>query len=280
MRTMRGGRGWPLGWCVLLAAGAAWSANPWADATASPGASPASTPSAMASPASTAAATPKIVEASLHDAKPEIRATAAITYPQFEGMADERVQLAVNERLAADARKAASDWFAEVTANPFEPLPGTDPKDPINTNSLDERFEQVMLDGRLASLRIFKTFFLSGGAHSVTTVETYNIDLRKGRFFELRDLFKPGSDYLGFLSQISRKLLEIQKVGVEQQRIEGTTPEAENFAAWVVVPEGIEITFGPYQVASFADGLPRILILRQAMGDLIADDEPLGYSEE
>ncbi|MGH2687261.1 MAG: RsiV family protein, partial [Actinomycetota bacterium] len=138
-------------------------------------------------------------------------------------------------------------------------------------------FEQVLLDDRQASLRVYRSFYAAGAAHPGTGLVTYTVDLLTGEFHELGDLFKPGVDHLGFLSGISRRLLEIEGVGTEETRTEGTAPEPENFDGWVLARDGIEVTFGEYQVASYAEGMPRILVLRQAMGDLLALEGPLGY---
>jgi hypothetical protein len=100
---------------------------------------------------------------------------------------------------------------------------------------------------------------------------TDNFDLETGHAYSLAELFKPGADYLGFLSDISRKLLTIEKVGDPGWIESGTTPVAENFTGWVLVPDGIEITFGQYQVTAYANGMPRILVLNHAMEGLLAD---------
>lgn len=211
------------------------------------------------------------------EAREDIRARADVAYPQFEGLADAAVQATVNEALEADATRAVAAFFVEGGGAAGYISPGTSPDDPVNQSTLDGMLEQVLFDDRHASLRAFHTFYYAGGAHPVTALVTYNVDLATGKFHTLGDIFKPGVDYLGFLSGISRRLLEIENVGTETTRTEGTAPEEDNFAGWVLARDGIEITFGEYQVASYAEGLPRILVLQQAMGDLVAQEGPLGY---
>ncbi|MGH2687301.1 MAG: hypothetical protein ACRDKW_00615 [Actinomycetota bacterium] len=54
---------------------------------------------------------------------------------------------------------------------------------------------------------------MAPAAHPGTTLVTESFDLETGHAYSLAELFKPGADYLGFLSDISRKLLMIEKVG-------------------------------------------------------------------
>jgi hypothetical protein len=64
---------------------------------------------------------------------------------------------------------------------------------------------------------------------------------------------------------------QIQKVGNPKWIESGTTPVAEKFTGWVFASDGIEITFGQYQVAAYAEGMPRILVLNHAMRDLLGE---------
>lgn len=55
----------------------------------------------------------------------------------------------------------------------------------------------------------------------------------------------------------------------------GTEPTADNYAAWAITPGGLEITFGQYQVAPYATGMPVVTIPVTHLAGLIDPSGPL-----
>jgi hypothetical protein len=214
---------------------------------------------------------PTVVTREIRQTRTDLHGRADVAYPQIRGLADQTAQTAINGKLRIDAEKAVADFFALLQNDQISPLPGTPPNHPSYTSTLDGSYQVVMLGPEAGSFRLFLERYLAGAAHPATTLVTNNFDLETGHAYSLAELFRPGVDYLGFLSDISRQLLTIQKVGYSKWMESGTTPVAANFTGWVLVPDGIEITFGQYQVAAYAEGMPRILVLNHAMHDLLAE---------
>jgi hypothetical protein len=57
---------------------------------------------------------------------------------------------------------------------------------------------------------------------------------------------------------------------------EGAGPKEENYKNWNISPKGLEISFDPYQVASYAAGPHEVTIPLSALTDVIDPNGPLG----
>lgn len=55
----------------------------------------------------------------------------------------------------------------------------------------------------------------------------------------------------------------------------GTEPTADNYATWAITPGGLEITFGQYQVAPYAAGMPVVTIPVAHLAGLMDPNGPL-----
>lgn len=126
---------------------------------------------------------------------------------------------------------------------------------------------------------------------------TINYDLKKGQTVEQKDIFEDGANYLGKLSETSRKVLKRtclscgcgEKINAGDPLPEdqipkdeatnsqnsnsaanmfsvqgwyegGTEPEEKNFRNWSITAEGLKITFGEYQVGPGCIGIIDIVI--------------------
>jgi hypothetical protein len=170
----------------------------------------------------------------------------------------------------ADADVAAFVTEAAKATDSSGP-PGGEPTESTST------FDTALLDTRLVSLRLVISEYFAGAAHPTAHLVPLNFDARTGRQYRLADLFGPGAPYLATLSRLSRPALA-RLLGPDAPRDvinEGTAPTEENFAGWSVSPGGLDITFGEYQVAAYAAGMPRITIPVAALRGIIAPAGPL-----
>jgi hypothetical protein len=246
----------------------------------SPSLAATSAPSAPSGTVSTVAFEPEqpnlsVVTREIKQARKNLHGAVDVKYPELKGIADGKVQKTINDKLRADADAAIAQFFEDLQKNPPEPRPGTDPEAPENTSSLDAIFQPVMLGPTAVSFRQFLVHYPAGAAHPTTALQTYSFNLADGHLYTLAELFKPGANYLGRLSELSRKLLPIEIGNVQPELQDGTAPKPENFEGWALTPDGIEITFGQYQVGPYALGMPRILILASALSDLARDGGPI-----
>ena len=104
-----------------------------------------------------------------------------------------------------------------------------------------------------------------GGAHPEEYSKSLNIDISKGKQLETADLFLSQSSYLPILSKVSRENL-IEQFSTEAIEYndewlrEGTAPKPDNFYNVCISPQGLLVTFNPYQVTSYSNGFQSIQI--------------------
>src|SRR5262249_42944716 len=110
--------------------------------------------------------------------------------------------------------------------------------------------------------------YYAGAAHPNYYTFVLNYDLNKGQVLALADLFKPDSNYLKFISDFSLKSLKKGGVGGEGF-LEGAAAKLENYKSWSLLPQGLLITFDPYQVASYAEGPQEVFIPSSALKQIL-----------
>ena len=133
----------------------------------------------------------------------------------------------------------------------------------------------------LVQLSLSSYTFPAGAAHGVSGLVTLAFLPASGTELQLGDLFRPGSDWLGLLSRMSRQLLTRQLGTLSDPSFidPGTTAKAANFAGWALTPWGLSITFGDYQVAPYAAGTPEILIPYASLAALARPGGAIGLAE-
>jgi hypothetical protein len=136
-------------------------------------------------------------------------------------------------------------------------------------NSLYIRYEMRQNAEGLVSIYFPMSFYSQGAAHPLPFSETLTYDLKQNRRLELVDLFKPGTDYLSLLSQYSIEDLKRQDVLMWE---EGAQPQPENFKSWNITPEGLVITFDPYQVTAYAMGYQKVILPWHALADVLIQE--------
>ncbi len=125
-------------------------------------------------------------------------------------------------------------------------------------------YETLYLSKEHASIRMFFSIDL-GGAHPNLYSKSLTIDLEKKTQMSVQDLFLTQSNYLVTLSKIVQiklpPILEENNAYLDPLWVQqGTDPVVENYQNICIIPDGILITFDPYQVASYGDGIQSIEI--------------------
>jgi hypothetical protein len=124
----------------------------------------------------------------------------------------------------------------------------------------------------LISVLFYVDGYVMGAAHPFHYSHSMNYDTAAVRMLELEDLFRPGTDYLGVLSQYS--LDDLERQGVLEWE-EGALPQAENFQRWNITPQGLLISFDEYLVAPYAAGPQEVLIPYRVLAPVADLEGPL-----
>src|SRR5262249_30472423 len=96
-----------------------------------------------------------------------------------------------------------------------------------------------------------------------------------GAILKLADLFQPNSNYLKVISDYCIKEIKKLDVSDDEWIRNGAGPKLENYDSWNVTPEGLQITFDAYQVASYAAGPQEVTVPYSLLKPIINPDGPL-----
>ncbi|MGE5703597.1 MAG: WG repeat-containing protein, partial [Clostridia bacterium] len=107
-----------------------------------------------------------------------------VYYPQVEGMVDQEAQNRINQRLKSMSQ--------------VKPVPGNVQLDYSYTGDFSVEFFKK----NLVVLQLLGYNFPAGAAHGMPSQVYAHVDLARGNMYELKDLFKPNSNYVNVLSEI------------------------------------------------------------------------------
>lgn len=163
-----------------------------------------------------------------------------VYYPQVEGMKDIAAQNTVNLELKK---------LSEV-----KPI---DSKELLDY-SYSGDFNVEFFKNKLLVLELYGYNFPFGAAHGMPTEVYPHIDLVTGKFYQLKDLFKPNSDYVTVLSNIIGEQIKSnpEYSYVFPDAYKGIAPDQPFY----VNENDLYIYFNPYDIAPYAAGFPTFKI--------------------
>nr|WP_275980235.1 RsiV family protein [Halalkalibacter alkaliphilus] len=94
------------------------------------------------------------------------------------------------------------------------------------------------------------------------------IDLKTGTIYELKDLFKPDSDYVKVISDIIEKQIQAEPQHYFPDQYKGIQPDQPFY----VDENSLTIYFEPYEIAAYAFGFPSFTIPFKEIMELIDVD--------
>ena len=188
--------------------------------------------------------------------------TIEVFYPRLNG--EDAVSQKFNQS-AKDLVEHVIDFFK----NDLKDMGELPPDMASHESSLNIDYEIIHAEDDLISVLFKNAIYYAGAAHPSHFTEALNFDLIDGSVVELSSLFKPGTDYLLFLSDYC--LGDLQKQGVLEWE-DGALPKLENYRVWNIGADGLQITFDPYAVAPYAAGPQKVIIPFDKMSDVLNPD--------
>ncbi|MBE1442172.1 WG repeat-containing protein [Paenibacillus sp. OAS669] len=163
-----------------------------------------------------------------------------VYYPQLEGMRERAAQQRVNDRLKS---------LSQV-----KPVPAGEQL----SYSYDGDFEITFFKKNLLVVELDGYNYPFGAAHGMPTRVYAHVNVEDGQFYELKDLFKPGSPYVRVLSDIiARQIREDPQYSyVFPNTYQGIKPDQPFY----VTEHALHIYFQPYEIAPYAAGFPTFTI--------------------
>lgn len=132
---------------------------------------------------------------------------------------------------------------------------------------------EVVLDYRVAYNQngflsiVLDDYIYTGGAHGITGRHGYTVDINTGKTYDLKGLFKPGTDYILLLSE------EIA-LQIEQQNLMLLNPfemirEDQDF---YIEGDALVVYFQQYELMAYAYGFPEFRISMSTLSDVLAPE--------
>lgn len=154
------------------------------------------------------------------------------------------------------------------------------PATPISMgSSFENAYTIVSPPGDVLSLNFGFYVYSDGAAHPYSYTLTYTYDLQRGEPIRLEQLFLPSVDYLGLIAAYCQGELARRDIGFDALFMTGADPTPENYRNWNITPDGLLISFDPYQVAAYAAGPQEVLLPYAELNAIIDPNGPLGVKK-
>ncbi|UKS26367.1 DUF3298 and DUF4163 domain-containing protein [Paenibacillus sp. HWE-109] len=183
-----------------------------------------------------------------------LRNKLKLLYPSVIHHTPYSSQLAMNTAIVNAVNKQLSDQ-----GYPKNPLADVTAYYEIKTN-----------ERNVLSLTLWNYTF-SGGAHGLTIQNALTFSTETGKSYALKDLFKPGSDYVGKLSALIQAELKTRDIPLLVD-FKAIRPDQDFYIA----DKSLVIYFQVYELAAYVYGFLYFPISVYALQDIIAEDGPLG----
>ncbi len=179
-----------------------------------------------------------------------------VYYPVLSGMSDPKAQEMLNELLGSET--------SDTSAASIKP-----------EDSLDYQYDSDFSVGfqkkDLLALKKTGYYYPKGAAHGMPSQEYIHIDLKSGSVYQLKDLFKRGSNYTKVLSGIVGKQMK-DKMASDPENNLYWTEYFKGIAKdqlFYVTGDSLVLYFTPYEIAPYAAGFPEFSVKFDEMVNIL-----------
>ncbi|KRF30534.1 DUF3298 and DUF4163 domain-containing protein [Paenibacillus sp. Soil787] len=183
-----------------------------------------------------------------------LRDKLQLLYPAVEKQLPYSAELAMNTAIVNAVNK-------QLREQGYPQNPQTD---------VTAHYELKTNERGVLSLTLWNYAF-SGGAHGLTIQNALTFNTETGKAYTLKDLFKPGSDYVAKLSAIIKAELKTRDIPLLVE-FNGIKPDQDFYIA----DKALVVYFQVYELAAYVYGFLYFPISIYAIQDIIAEDGPLG----
>lgn len=183
-----------------------------------------------------------------------------ISYPQITGHENKEVEDKINMVLFNHYKDIKESNLKNMN-NTLEEM-----NNEIDHKSfgITEKYEMKSVNDDILSI-VFMDYTYTGGAHGMTYQSSYTIDLKSGKVYELKDLFKENVDYVEILSSKVKAELSPDDLMAEFEKIK---PKQDFY----IQNNQLVIYFQLYEYTSYAYGIPEIKIPLSQISNLLNED--------
>ncbi|KGR84490.1 DUF3298 and DUF4163 domain-containing protein [Lysinibacillus odysseyi] len=184
-----------------------------------------------------------------------------IYIPQVVQMANEQLEIYINHEIIKEAEKMIEQQDGNIGGPSVEEILGT--------------YELKNNQRNVLSLSLSNYTYHAHAAHGMTVLQSLTFDLLKGKRCELKDLFKPGSDYVKQLSAIIQKQIKERDIPLINE-FNAIGPNQDFYVADKI----LVIYFQLYELTPYVYGFPMFPISVYELQDIIDENGPLGRLAE
>ncbi|QOR66613.1 DUF3298 domain-containing protein [Cytobacillus suaedae] len=179
-----------------------------------------------------------------------------VYYPQVYGMTNHRLEMFINQTIVAQVQRLIDEQVGNM---------------PTTVEEMLGAYEMKNNQREVLSLSLSNYTYHSQAAHGMTYIKSLTYDLKNGKLCQLKDLFKPGSNYIQRLSELIK--LQIKERDIQTLDGFSTIRPDQDF---YIADKTLVIYFQLYEITPYVFGFPMFPIAVYDIEDIIKEDGPLG----
>ncbi|EPR13183.1 stalk domain-containing protein [Ruminiclostridium papyrosolvens] len=118
---------------------------------------------------------------------------------------------------------------------------------------------------------VTNTYVYTGGAHGMTTLESYTVNTKTGELYSFNSMFNPNSNYKKVILDKINKSIDKEK-DMYFDNAKTTVDEAKSNYKFYIDGNRLVIYFGVYELRPYAGGIARFSIPAKELKGLLKDD--------
>lgn len=180
-----------------------------------------------------------------------------IYYPEVVGLLNMSVQQRINQSIVQLVQQLIHEQHQKQDVDHFVEMIGT--------------YEIKTNERGILSLTMSNYAMATGHANGLTLTKSLTFNIKTGRGYQLKDLFKRGSNYVSVLSAIVRKQIKERDIPTLNDFTK-ISPDQEFYIA----DKSLVLYFQPIEITPHYVGSPMFPISVYEIQDIIDEKGPLG----
>ena len=193
---------------------------------------------------------------SIHTVKITSGPDKKVLYPQVMGMQNQELEKSLNRAIFDQTQQLINQQIGNM---------------PTSVEQMLGLYEIKNNQRQVLSLSLSNYTYHYHAAHGMTYIKSLTFDLQKGKLCELKDLFKPGSDYVKTLSTLIHTQIKQRDI----QLLNGFTVIRPN-QDFYIADKVLVVYFQLYEITPYVFGFPMFPISVYDIQDFIDENGPLG----
>lgn len=180
-----------------------------------------------------------------------------LSMPRFNYLKDKAFQDELNSKIETNVR----NFVQQVRDIATQDAAGGVQRMPYEANVTTEVRYQT---NEFVSLIVYYYQF-TGGAHGITTFDTYNVDLKNCKIVTLADVIKKSEERI-IKDSIIKQIEERKEEFFEEDAKQLVTNEDLSKRPFIIEKDGIVFKYNHYEIAPYSTGMPEFKITWNELG--------------